>query len=302
MYPQKLEEETKDRKNWSHKDVFSGGELEYVIPGLHKSYAIGMHRHEFYEVNIVLNGTGRHYIGEGSCEVSAGNVFIIPPHIAHGYYPYSSLDVYHILIHCSYFRRYARELHAFPGYTALFEIEPFLRGVVDKNLFLFLPAHQLQALKEKLELLEQMRGMEYAGKNSMMNAYTLYLIGILSLEMSQLNSDREQDDSDFRFILQSMEYIRAHFSEKLTAEWLGRQIGMSRSTYLRHFSAVCKITPTEYQMICRLDKAKDLLVTTSQTITEIAQECGFYDSSHFVKYFVREVGEPPAAYRHHNAG
>lgn len=151
-----------------------------------------------------------------------GNVFIIPPHIAHGYYPYSSLDVYHILIHCSYFRRYARELHAFPGYTALFEIEPFLRGVVDKNLFLFLPAHQLQALKEKLALLEQMRGMEYAGKNSMMNAYTLYLIGILSLEMSQLNSDREQDDSDFRFILAKQEYIRAHFSEKLTAEWLGQ--------------------------------------------------------------------------------
>lgn len=297
MYPEKLESQ-QGKQNWSTADCFSATDLDYVLPGLHSNYAIGMHSHDFYEINLITRGTGRHYIESNSCDVVKGSVFVIPPHIRHGYYPYDQLDVYHILIRCEFFSRYASELHACPGYNALFEIEPFLRGRFEKTLFLTLDSNSLEQYFLELRELERLRSMQYEGKYGLLNARTLCLIGGLCQMMSQTEAaSSDQNAPDCRLILQCMENIRRNAEEKWTISKLAKQAGMSRSTFLRHFGAVCRCTPLEYLTQVRVEKAKSLLLTTSLSVTEIAQECGFYDCSHLIKHFVQEFGISPASYR-----
>lgn len=53
----------------------------------------------------------------------------------------------------------------------------------------------------------------------------------------------------------------------------------------------------QYQLKCRIDKARFLLEFTDNPIQDIALECGFFDCSHFSKVFKNEVGDIPTKYR-----
>ena len=61
-------------------------------------YSIPMHSHDFYEVNIIMSGSGTHCIEKGRFRVKCGDVFVIPPMVAHAYTDTDKLEVYHILL------------------------------------------------------------------------------------------------------------------------------------------------------------------------------------------------------------
>ena len=64
-----------------------------------------MHRHEFYEINIITSGYGMHYIEDERFLVKRGQVFVIPPMVRHGYICGEGLDVFHLHIHPDYFKQ-----------------------------------------------------------------------------------------------------------------------------------------------------------------------------------------------------
>ena len=57
------------------------------------------------------------------------------------------------------------------------------------------------------------------------------------------------------------------------------------------------VTPSRYLASLRVNRARHLLETTDLSISDIAQTCGFYDHSHFVRVFRRERGVTPGEYR-----
>ena len=59
---------------------------------------------------------------------------------------------------------------------------------------------------------------------------------------------------------------------------------MSRPTLHRHFKKVTKITPMEYIINTRVEAAKNQLIDSDKSITEIAHSLGFYDTSHMNKH------------------
>ncbi len=301
MFPKTLENEMQ-KLNWSHEDCFGNNEFEYINAFIHNDYSIGMHTHSFYEVNIVLQGRGMHYIENQACIAQSGCVFVIPPNVRHGYYQESSLDVYHILIGCDFFDRYSQELKKLPGYSILFEIEPHLRSEFDEALFLTMTEKQLENLWTELQGLLHSCNMNYNGKEIVKNAKTLSIIGELSNLISEDNSiDKTlQKNKHSRLIVQCMEYIRLNYNERITVEKLSKIAHMSRSTFIRNFENVCKCTPMEYVIAYRIKKAKELISLTDISVTQIAQECGFYDGSHFIKYFIRSEGISPFQYRKEN--
>jgi len=73
-------------KLWTHTDCLSGAQFEYCAVTLHKDYAMNMHAHSFYEVNIVIHGKGRHFIKNNYIDVEEKCMFVIPPYMEHGYY------------------------------------------------------------------------------------------------------------------------------------------------------------------------------------------------------------------------
>ena len=76
-----------------------------------------------------------------------------------------------------------------------------------------------------------------------------------------------------------------------------RTIGMSGSNFQKFFREKTGISPQQYSMKMRLEKACFLLNSGVNEISSIAVECGFSDRYAFSKAFSKYMGLPPARYR-----
>lgn len=92
---------------------------------------------------------------------------------------------------------------------------------------------------------------------------------------------------------QAIDYIQAHLAENLSLEAIATEVGMSRFYFCRLFKQSIGITPYQYLIKCRIDRAKVLLRQRKLGITDIAVEVGFSNQSHFTKHFKRIVGKTP---------
>ncbi|KAB8321278.1 helix-turn-helix transcriptional regulator [Tolypothrix campylonemoides VB511288] len=57
------------------------------------------------------------------------------------------------------------------------------------------------------------------------------------------------------------------------------------------------VTPYQYVLQQRIERAKVLLRHRERAISDIALECGFANQSHFTKHFRQFTGMTPKAYR-----
>jgi AraC family transcriptional regulator len=78
---------------------------------------------------------------------------------------------------------------------------------------------------------------------------------------------------------------------------LARYAGLSRYHFLRTFKSVTGVTPRQWLIRARLQRAAHLLRSGSTPVTEIAFEAGFEDLSNFIRTFRREFGLSPRHYR-----
>ena len=129
----------------SEKGNFPGGQL--VRGFIYRDYSIEVHNHDFYEVNIIFAGTGIHRIENGSFRVSTGDVFVIPPNVAHSYVETDQLDVYHILLKKEFVAEEYQQASRVKGFLQFMEIEPFIRGNSGMGGFLHLHTRELAEIK-----------------------------------------------------------------------------------------------------------------------------------------------------------
>ncbi len=183
MYPKKLPthlkgvfrlEEPQDnaplRKAYYHKD----------------DYPINMHSHTFYEINIVTEGTGAHYIEDISLPIGSGDVFAIPPKSRHGYWSENNLSIFHLILPPFVFERYEYDLRKFPGYNMLFEIEPWLRQNNTEQFFLHLSPTQLQDLRAEMDnLIAISEEEECEENNTLFELRAILLVCTLSKLLNQ---------------------------------------------------------------------------------------------------------------------
>jgi transcriptional regulator GlxA family with amidase domain len=92
------------------------------------------------------------------------------------------------------------------------------------------------------------------------------------------------------------EFIRMNYGETLSLEQLGRMGALSPFHFQRTFVEEKGISPHEYLVHFRIDKARELLLK-GRSIVEVALETGFVDQNHFTRFFQRLVGITPGRYR-----
>ena len=248
---------------------------QFVRGVCYKDYTIEPHTHEFYEINIVLSGTGTHCIGECRVPVRAGDVFMIPPMVVHAYCDTERLEVYPLLLHRDFVSRNRPEAEEAQGFLHFMEIEPFLRSN-DASLFLHLSGSRLAQLRTQLHFLDDSAPYDHGLKYHAAWQAVYWLSWLLAQQMERKKPQNKHEAS----ILDAMQYIHTHYGEKLTNDVLCRAVYLSRSTFLRNFQAICGCTPTAYIRAYRSRKAVQMMQETQLSQTEIAHACGFYDLSH----------------------
>lgn len=94
-----------------------------------------------------------------------------------------------------------------------------------------------------------------------------------------------------------VEYMHQHYGKKLSNLQLAKIANMSESHFIRVFKKETNMSPIEYLVRLRIDKAKKLLKSASKNITEISLMCGFNSPSHFSSSFVQHENITPSEFQ-----
>ena len=95
----------------------------------------------------------------------------------------------------------------------------------------------------------------------------------------------------------AFEYINEHYQEDVRVEMLAELCNLSNSYFSTLFKRHITLPPKKYLMKIRLEKAKELLVQSDETITRICEAVGFQDIHYFSQYFKNQEGYSPSTYR-----
>lgn len=95
----------------------------------------------------------------------------------------------------------------------------------------------------------------------------------------------------------AIEFIHANVGSALRLSDIAGSICMSQHTFARAFKNATGVTPHQYLINLRVERAQELLTTGKLPLSVIASAVGFFDQSHLTMHFRRALGMTPGRYR-----
>ncbi len=94
-----------------------------------------------------------------------------------------------------------------------------------------------------------------------------------------------------------LNYIKANLNEKLSINSLSDKACMSKATFYRLFKRELGISPNDFILAEKINKAKVLLSQPGAKVASIGYELGFSDANYFIRTFKKIMGTTPGAYQ-----
>ena len=102
--------------------------------------------------------------------------------------------------------------------------------------------------------------------------------------------------SDFQ-LKSAIDYVRSHLDAQLSLENIAAELNLSHYYFCALFKQSMGISPWQYVIGQRVERAKQLLKNRELSISEVAFACGFSNQSHLNKHFRSATGIAPGTYR-----
>jgi len=267
--------------------------LDYPIhiSRVQEAFYIPQHEHDFVEINIVLEGSGFHYIEDQLLRVGKGDLFVLPPGVSHVYRPVSSEKPGSFIVYNVNFR------------PELFECHPFFNrvGLQEELIGISPEKHRWQHVQDlDGSLLFMLRGM-YEEFREQRNGYQVMIAAELVqllIRISRQLGDKHQECRSTMPIERLLEEVRSNPGDsQFTLGGLAGRYGLSRSQFHRIFTKATDQSFIKYVQTARIDKACELLRSSDYKISHIAGMVGYEDLKFFHGLFKKKIGITPNQYR-----
>ncbi len=244
---------------------------------LKRMHTPAMHRHDFYECFLILEGNGKQSTPSGDTDLQRHSLYFVRPEHEHAINGQRNLVFLNL---------------AFERLT--FEAALALAGFAPKNWQPHAPIHSEildeNQVKEFLNLVATV-----ANQRDQSNAAWLLLSISRVLSQKQASTPILPSMPDWMVDGFSKVADRDVITEGLPL--LNQLMGRSREHVARSFQNNLGMTPTEWLNKERIQRACLLLATTRLSVLEIALDCGFESTSYFHKCFRELKQTTPRQYR-----
>ena len=258
--------------------------LSSPYPRLLKAYDFRL----FY----VLEGGFTACFEDKSIEVGKGGLVVFPPATAYRLIPNKCGKSNHIIVNydlvCKNYGTPTKKLEETDGFRMeeVYSTECF--APFDKILYIekgFFCADML--LEMCKEMKEERRG------------YLEMLSGQFKTLLIKIMRESEKNSSDRGDALceKIKEYILAEYDREITNEDIARNFGYHPYYINALFKRKTGQTMRSFIIDRRVDRAKELLLTSSHSVAVIGSECGFSSPSYFSEVFLKRTGISPGEYR-----
>lgn len=285
-------------KRYSDNDFFGDNEeIRAYFTSAHLKK--DMHSHEFWEIAYVYEGVALIHSESGVKKLNAGDFVFIKPNTSHsltlaGENAETSMWLCDCIFTEKYFKNIAgeyfgiRDLSCYSLYNMLNSEASFVIRLTDDNAqnvqnLLWMIAHEYNHYTV---------GSDTIIKHALINLL-VYMTRMYEYETTSLSGVVSKSHE----IDELAKYIRSNFSYNLSLEFLAKHMNLSREYLSRYFKKYMGKTISEYLLEVRIEKAKQMLRTTTHTISDICEYCGYSSISNFQKAFKKVTGVSPSQYR-----
>jgi len=194
-------------------------------------------------------------------------------------------------------------------------------------IFVFIPDDFIQAFLKKNSALLEVAQKDLSGQDAVLrlepdelleNYYhsvqsyltlsvkpdeRLLILKFEELLLSLFSNKKHQHLTDyFIFLCQDQEYhmsrvMEENFAYNLKLEEYAQLCHMSLSTFKKTFKRYYHTTPASWLKNKKLDLAHSMVLTTDLSISQVSFDCGFEDTSHFIRVFKERYNLTPLQYR-----
>jgi AraC-like DNA-binding protein len=230
-----------------------------------------------YQINYITEGSGIFETSNDQFQVVPGSMLIIRPGMWHRYKPDPNTGWNEHYI----------------GFNGDFCSHLFNEGFFQAGKPVLYVGFQESLLKQFFEIIQQVKD-EKTGHQQVSAANTILMLSkILSVIRNQEFAGKTIELK----IRKACLYFRENLNSNVNIEKLGDELNVGYSYFRQMFRKYTGISPTQYHLSLRIQKAKDLLVSTDQSFKEIAIDLGFESYFYFSRIFKDKTGKSPMEFR-----
>lgn len=264
--------------------IMVGKKTEYPLvddPSHHYFHWSTGRRLSDYQVLYITKGKGV-FESEitGPQKINAGDIFVLFPGIWHRFKPDedSGWDEYWVEFNGDLIQHYRSKEFLNPE-------NPVITAGIQENIV----RNYLQVIHL---MKEEKPGFQYIAS------------GIIVQILGQIFASEKYRPFEGKTIENQIRQAKLTILENLhlpiTQEKIAESVGMGYSLFRKKFKEYTGVSPAQFQIQLRINRAKDLLITTNQSFKELAHEMGFESIDYFFRLFKQKTGFTPSEFREKN--
>jgi len=260
------------------------GELAVLFSGEGRprgGHKVGPAVHDYYLVHTVVSGEGLFVSGGTSYPCKAGDTFVIFPGELFSYEADAGMPWHYVWA-------------AFVGHAGESVLASI--GVTPRHPVVRGDGHKLLGIYRRMR-----NTLQHAETAGLADLEASGLLRLLLHGLGRANlagqAARLKPPTDIeRQVEHAIRWLTVQFTQQISIEGMSRSLGYHRTHLSKMFKRATGLSPMQYLLKLRMERAMTLLEGTL-TVEQVAASVGFGDALYFSKQFRKWTGRSPSAYR-----
>ncbi len=258
------------------------------------TWSMEPNRHENYEMVYMKKGYAVFEISGQPVNLGPNDIVIIKPMQYHKFIVKSENGCEFIVLNFKFENRISGEYSEIP-------LEDFLNFVTSREngAYITLKVSQKNEIVVLLNRILKERDSSEPGSEFLNYLLVMELFVLLSraLKMEWENSIKTKSPKLRELISISVNFIHTNFERDISLGDISKFVFLSPSYFTRAFKEETGMSPINFLLKVRIDRAKELLADTGLKISDIALSVGFSNQQRFNEMFKKYAHQTPLQYR-----